>query len=160
MKTLKRYTIVLFLLPWTLIIGCGATLGINKSKTPAQNMRIAVADIASGLQQADKVTQQLYSQGVIDADEAKHIELFVRQGTVVNDQANACVDLVKSAVPGTAEAVTATACVNGVLTAFRTSEAQAVVGIKSIKAQSAFNASLSLFDGGVALMTRVLAEYH
>lgn len=158
MKLARRLGIIFFLVPWSLIVGC-ATLGYNKSMTPAQKARLAVADIADGLKQSDKTIQQLHTQGIVSDTEAIKLESFIRQGTVVNDQLNACVDQMKSAVPGTAEAVTATACVNGVLSSFKTQEAQAVVGIKSPEAQSAFNASLGMFDTGIGILNQAVAEF-
>lgn len=155
MQKLKRYAVIFFIVPWTFVIGC-ATLGINKSKTPAQNARIAVADIASGLSSADKTAQALYIQQQITAEEVKRAEQFIRQGTVVNDQLNACVDQMKSAVPGTAEAVTAATCVSSVLSTFKTQSAQVVAGIKSPQAQAAFNASLELFDSGIAILEQAI----
>lgn len=143
----RKLTILALLLPLLL-------LAAACNDSALQQARRALANISAGLSAGDRAVQTLYNAGAISADEARHVEGFIKQGTLLNDNLNGCVDLMKQA--GTTQQ--AILCANNIVSQFKAQEAQAIIGIKNPEAQAKMNIALQLVDTGVLLLESALQQ--
>lgn len=119
-------------------------------KSTAHRAREAVADIASGLQSVEQVTEALYQQKAITPAEGQALSTYLILATRLNDQGLACVK------NGGNDMALVAVCVQPIVDQMKQQEAVAVLKIENPRSRSKFETALTGVDAGLSVLQGIL----